>query len=33
VEIVCISLVENDTVEYWFFGGIFKSEQGCGLDC
>ena len=33
MEIVCISLVENDTVEYWFFGGIFKLEQGCILDC
>ena len=33
MEIVCISLVENDTVEYWFFGRIFKLEQGCGLDC
>ena len=33
MEIVCISLVENDIVEYWFFGGIFKLEQGCILDC
>ncbi len=33
MEIVCISLVKNDTVEYWFFDGIFKLEQGCVLDC
>ena len=33
MKIVCISLVKNDTVEYWFFGGIFKLEQGYGLDC
>jgi hypothetical protein len=33
VEIVRISLVENDTVEYCFFSGIFKLEQGCSLDC
>ena len=31
--VVRISLVENDTVEYCFFSGIFKLEQGGGLDC
>jgi hypothetical protein len=33
MEIVRISLVENDTVEYFFFSGIFKLEQGGSLDC
>ncbi len=33
MEIVCISLVENDIVEHRVCGGIFKLEQGCGLDC
>jgi hypothetical protein len=32
VEIARISLVENDTVEYCFSCGIFKLEQGGGLD-